>query len=248
MASREFYELFIDNVFYLFSYTGLSSLKRSLISQVTFLVNVFVKGGSPKFDGWLLWMEVRQRTAKQIKKGGGRSKYLVKSCTLIVLSNLCLQRSCESVRRWPIACFCSTSEGRGREAGGRDDTGAKIAVIPHMSCIPNHSHSSSTKGASTLAWFLSKLGGCLQCCLAAKSHFHLRAPGNLQQVFNIYPKRGSQLTLVHTHVVAPLLTAARRGKDPGGETSLSTAFPTRFRDWRRTAELCPCSPALAVSR
>lgn len=48
----------------------------------SFLVNLFVKGGSPKFDGCLLWMKVRQRTVKQIKKGGVRSKYLIKSSML----------------------------------------------------------------------------------------------------------------------------------------------------------------------
>lgn len=48
----------------------------------SFLVNLFAKGGSLSLDGCLLWMKVRQRTVKQIKKGEERSKYLIKSSML----------------------------------------------------------------------------------------------------------------------------------------------------------------------
>lgn len=55
--------------------------------------------------------------------------------------------------------------------------------LPHVSCILSHPHNGSVRGASTLAWFLSKLWGCWRFSLAAKLHFHLSAPGNVQQIF-----------------------------------------------------------------
>lgn len=91
-----------------------------------FLVNLFVKGGSPKFDGCLLQMKVRQTTVKQIKKGGVRSKYLIKSSTLQPCpTSAC--RDCLHVCPQLTDSTLLQCQGGGRRRGwGRNYTGTKI--------------------------------------------------------------------------------------------------------------------------
>ena len=149
------------------------------------LVNLFVKGGSPKFGGCLLQMRVRQRTVKQIKKGGVRSKYLVKSSTLQPCPTSACRDCVQGCPQLTDSLFLQCQRGGEEERLGAGMTQAlKLPVLPHVSCILSHPCSGSTKRASTLAWFLSKLWGCSQCPLSAELNFHWSATGNIQQIFN----------------------------------------------------------------